>query len=204
MNLQRESVVVIKRPHITAEEPTGVLDLPKRATYVEVPQPYEFDPRAIASQRTSPEFPRWITHMAVIELFAQQTKHDWLLLLENNVDLRTEDLTRIEAKPGLSLFNEGAYLIDRPTAKTIVEHSRMFYAPIHQVFADLEKLNLITIHRPFQLPLIHPLWFYDYIPFILCLIASLLLLYPLYCSIHSEQFVGFAEVLTAKEAPVRG
>jgi len=204
MNLQRESVVVIKRPHITAEEPTGILDLPKRETYVQVPQPFEFDPRAIASQRTSPEFPRWITHMAVIELFSIQTKDEYLFVIENDVDLRTEDLPRIEAKPGLTLYGAGAYLLDKPTAKIIVDQCRLFYTPIHKQFADLEKLNLITIHKPFQLPLIQTNWFYMYIPFILLALAALLLLYPLYCSLQSKQLVRLAEVLTPKEAAVRG
>ena len=204
MNLQRESVVVIKRPLIDAEEPTGVLDLPKRETYVQVPQPLEFDPRAIASQRTSPEFPRWITHMAVIELFSIQTKHEYLFVIENDVDLRTEDLPRIEAKPGLSVYNDGAYLLDKSTAKIIVEQCRLFYTPIHQQFADLEKLNLIAIHRPFRLPLIQTYWFYMYIPFILLALAALLLLYPLYRPVKSEQLVRLAEVLTPKEAAVRG
>jgi len=204
MNLQRESVVVIKRPHISVEEPTGVLDLPKRTTYVQVSQPFEFDPRAIANQCTSPEFPRWITHMAIIELFEQQTKHDWLFVIENDVDLRTEDLPRIEGKPGLTVYSDGAYLLDKSTAKIIVDQCRLFYTPIHQQFADLEKLNLIAIHRPFQLPLIQTNWFYIYIPFILLALAALLLLYPLYRPVKSEQLVRLAEVLTPKEAAVRG
>jgi len=204
MNLQRESVVVIKRPLIDAEEPTGILDLPKRKTYVQVPQPFEFDPRAVANQRTSPEFPRWITHMAIIQLFAQQNKYNWLFLIENDVDLRSEDLPRIEAKPGLSIYSAGAYLLDKPTAKIIVEQCRLFYKPIQQQFADLEKLNLITIHRPFQLPLIRTIPFYDYIPFILLILAALLLLYPLYRPVKSEQLICLAEVLTAKEATVCG
>ena len=175
MNLQREKVVIIKRG--LYEEPTGVLDLPKRDTYLVIPPIHNahLDERAVPSQRRSPEFPRWVTHMAVLELFTLQTDHNWLLVLEDHVDFQSHHISilQTEAKNGVyTLTNDGsAYLIDKTTAKIIIEQNKVFYAPLSQVFQDLQKLNLIQLNTPCLLETISTINWYMYLPFFLLFIA---------------------------------
>jgi hypothetical protein len=200
MNLQREKVVVIRRYNY--DEPAGIRDLPKRDIYLEVSQLSEFDNRAVPEQRKSPERSRWTTQLAILELFLLST-NNWLLLLEDDVNLQSEHLEKIQnaAKPGLTLFSDdaSAFLLDKGTAATIVAENRLFYAPLNEVFTDLQKLGKLQIQKPFTLPKLSPNHLYTYLPLILTVTASLLILFGPTYRPFTKQFIGLAEVLGTEE-----
>ena len=178
MNLQREKIVIIKQGHY--EEPTGVLDLPKRDTYLMVPPVHDahMDDRAVPAARQSSEFPRWITHTAILELFLRESKHDWLLVLEDHINFETTHIQKLQsvAQKGVYLLDAeaGAYLIDKPTAKIVLEQNRVFYASIGKVFDDLHELHLIEFSKPFTVEHIDRARWFLYLPFFLCIVAAFL------------------------------
>lgn len=207
MNLQRESVVLIKNRQTPQDESAGVIDLPKRTTYVCLPEPTEFDHRAVPEFKDAPGRGRWITHLAIIELFLLSTKK-WLFIIEDDVNLESDDIKRIEeeAKQGLVLLSSdaSAYLMDKPTAKTIIEQNRLFYGPLSQVFQDLKQLGLISLSQPFLLEKIKPnrLWLYS--PLILTTTAALLILFGPAYRFFTQNSITLTEVLTAKESGIGG
>ena len=207
MNLQRESVVLIKNRVAPQDESAGIEDLPKRTTYVCLPEPTEFDHRAVPGFKDAPGRGRWITHLAIIELFLLSNS-SWLFIIEDDVNLQPEDIKRIEdeATQGLILLTSdtSAYVLDKPSARTIIEQNRLFYGPLHEVFQDLNKLGLIKLKSPFLFQKIKPNSLWQYLPLILsALSASLILFRPAY-RFFTQGRITLTEVLGAEESSIGG
>ena len=207
MNLQRESVVLIKNRQMPQDESAGVQDLPKRTIYVCLPEPTEFDHRAVPEFKDAPGRGRWITHLAIIELFLMSTAN-WLFVIEDDVNLESEDIKRIEdeATQGLILLTNdaSAYVLDKPTARTIIDQNRLFYGPLSQVFQDLKQLGLIELKSPFLLEKIKPNRLWQYLPLVLSAISAFfILLGPAY-RFFTQGRITLTEVLGAEESAIGG
>ena len=133
---------------------------------------------------------------------------NWLFVIEDDVNLESEDIKRIEdeATQGLILLTNdaSAYVLDKPTARTIIEQNRLFYGPLSQVFQDLKQLGLISLSQPFLLEKIKPnrLWLYS--PLILTTAAALLILFGPAYRFFTQNSITLTEVLTAKESAIGG
>lgn len=186
MFLNKETVICIKSnpPAETWDyfnDKTEIINLPKRETVLAYPigtLSSKFDYLVEPSCRISvnqAEIAKWATHMSIIGNFLNG-KTDWLFVSEDNINVN--DLTTIVNKQGLTLFdsNAGCYLIDRITAKAVQDNSRIYYAPLTQVFKELAKLEIIKINPSIEFPIIkHPflftfmLFFFVVLFFLACL-----------------------------------
>jgi hypothetical protein len=211
MNLQREFVACIRKTAdgwAAFEEQPTIGSLPKRHEFSMIPSEtvgLTMDSRVFISIRNpdaAAEAARWATYTAIMGLFIQ-SKEDWLLIVEEGAVL---NLAKLPEKPanGLTILGPGAILVDRITARTVVRHLRLYYAPLPEMLEDLKTLKLLDLtHTPIfaeQKPSYH-----HYGPLILSAAVAIavgLLICPPNCRLWSKQRIGSAEVLTPKEALV--
>ena len=156
MFLNKETVICIKSnpPSETWDyfnDKTEIINLPKRENVLAYPIgtlsskfDYMVEPscRTVAHQH---EIAKWATHMSIIGNFLGG-KTNWLFVIEDNINLT--DLTLVVDSPGLSLFDRkaGCYLMDRTTAKAVLDNSKIYYTPLEQVFQELTQLKIININ----------------------------------------------------------
>lgn len=187
MFLTKEKVICIKSnpPAETWDyfnDKTEIINLPKRENVLAYPigtLGSKFDYLIEPSCRTAankPEIAKWATHMSIIANFLEG-KNDWLFVVEDNINVN--DLTSIVNTPGLTLFdsNAGCYLIDRNTAKAIQDNSRIYYAPLTQVFQELAKLQIIHINPSIEFPIIKHPFLFTFMPFFFVVLFFLACLY---------------------------
>lgn len=220
MRLTEESVVCLRR---TADnwcyfdEQSGIIRLPKRQVFNMIPDGeigQDMDFRVFPPARKPLHYPhasRWATYTAVIQLFVE-SKHDWLLLMEENVQLNAADIEKIEATAvpnTLVMLHENAWLMDKTIAKIIVRNLRLYYAPLDAMLNDLEKLKLININRINILGDIKKSYILLHylgpliVSFLLC-IGVYLLLHPPDCLRRAQELISSAKVAATKEAFMSG
>ena len=216
MRLVDEQVVCLRKTSDNwcyFDEQSGIVRIPKREVFNMIPEGYvgyATDLRVFPQQRTKlhhAHASRWATYTAIIQLFIE-SKHDWLLLIEEDVQLSTSDIVRIEstAKPNtLTILHEHAWLMDKTIAKIIVRNLRLYYAPIDAMLNDLEKLDLIKIDRLNNLSTIKKSYILLHyigplIVSILMCIGIYLMLNPPDCLVRAKEFISSAKVAAAKEA----
>jgi len=145
----------------------------------------------------------WATHMMALSKFVKEETTDWLVVIENQVNL--EQIHEPERGFTILAQNAAAYIVDRHTAEIIIDNSLIYYDTFLKTIKDLNGLGLITIHEtktPFSKLQKNKLYFY--LPFILVLLFALIVLFsPLY-SILTKGLVGFAKMTGTEEAMMSG
>ena len=130
MILQNETVICIK----TNEEAWDLFndnyyikELPKRIVLPLLEEGlmgHKFDTNVTPTHR-KPEFFKdissWATHMMALGRFVEEHSTTWLLVIESQQDLGFVPTP----KKGLTLFGK-SYIIDRDTAKKILNNSRIY------------------------------------------------------------------------------
>lgn len=217
MMLQTDTKVVFLRH--TSESWTnfeiqdGVTELPKYEYFIMIPTGKVgklVDYRVLPILRTAEneaEASRWATHFAVLALFLKSDKSR-LFVCEDSITLNTSNIPQIEkiaTEPGLHILapKAQAYIIDKETAKIIVENAYLYYANWDIILDDLHKLKLIS---KTQTPLLEKMpnsytWLYNYLFIVLLLLACIGLFYMLcpFNGFYTKKVVSLAEVLTTEE-----
>lgn len=204
MFLNKETVICIKSnpPAETWDyfnDKTEIINLPKRENVLAYPigtLSSKFDYLVEPSCRTSiaqQEIAKWATHMSIIGNFLEG-KTEWLFVVEDNINV--SDLTIILEKPGLTLFdsNAGSYLIDRNTAKAIQDNTKIYYAPLTQVFQELATLNIININPSVEFPIIKHPFLFTFMPFFFVILFFLACLYIVFNPISPAVVVKTIEL----------
>lgn len=203
MFLNKETVICIKSnpPADTWDyfnDKTEIINLPKRENVLAYPigtLSSKFDYLVEPSCRTSitqPEIAKWVTHMSIIGKFLEG-KTEWLFVVEDHINV--SDLTIILENPGLTLFdnNAGSYLIDRNTAKAIQDNSRIYYAPLAQVFQELATLKIVNINPSTEFPIIKHPFLFTFMPFFFVILFFLACLYIVFNPISTEVVIKTIE-----------
>jgi len=195
------------------ENQDGVTELPKYEYFIMIPTGKvgkTVDYRVLPSLRTAEneaEASRWATHFAVLALFLKSDKSQ-LFVCEDSITLNASDISKIEKiaeSPGLHILapKAKAYIIDKETAKIIVENTYLYYANWDIILDDLHKLNLINKTQTLLLKKMPEsyAWLYSYLFLALLLLASIGLFYMLcpFNSFYTKKVVSLAEVLTTEE-----
>jgi hypothetical protein len=196
MFLNKETVICIKSnpPAETWDyfnDKTEIINLPKRENILAYPigtLASKFDYLVEPSCRTEThqrEIAKWATHMSIIGKFLEGTTN-WLFVIEDNINL--SDLTAIVESKGLTLFekNAGCYLLDRNAAKQIIDNSKIYYAPISQVFQDLATLQIININPSIEFPIIKHPFLFTFMPFFFVIFFFLACLYIVFNPITTK------------------
>ena len=157
----------------------------------------------VAPEFRKPEYYKsissWATHMMAISKYVNEEKNDWLLVIENQVDLGNIN----EPKKGITLLapNSSAYIVDRETATKIVENSVIYYDSFLNMLQDMKNLDLINLNEDIVFTEIKENLFYKYLPFILLLLFAFMLFGPLY-SIFSKSFIGLTKMSGTEETSI--
>jgi len=209
MILQNQTVICIKKEAAgweTFNQNYYVKALPKR-TEVDMLESgslgHKFDTNVDPSKRYPSHYDdisRWATHLFCLGKFVHEHNSEWLLICETDVNLgQIED-----PEPGLTLYNNEAtvYLIDRSTAKTVLDNSVIYYTPYRDLLYDLKKIGLINIHKnASNFCKLSYLPYYDFIPLILIFILIFLIFCPFY-SVIAKNLVSLTKVAASKETMV--
>jgi hypothetical protein len=196
MFLNKETVICIKSnpPSETWDyfnDKTEIINLPKRENVLAYPVgtlgskfDYLVEPQC-RIETNKKEIARWATHISILGKFLEG-KTNWLFVIEDNINLT--DLTAIVENHGLTLFdsNAASYLLDRATAKKILDNSKIYYAPIAQVFKELESLQIININPSTDFPIIKHPFLFTFMPFFFVIIFFLACLYIVFNPISND------------------
>jgi len=220
MKLRDQSVVCVRKDMENwdyFDNQSGIKMLPKREMYNQIPAGnigYSFDNSVIPTLRNVQSYDsaaQWATHTAIIQLFLENSKAEWLCVIEGHVELNQHDIEKIEAdiRPGLTLLSEkfGAYIVDRKSAEIITKNLLVYYAPLEQMFRDLGELQLLEVNVSKFLKKMDTRYnlFLDFLPLILTIFLCILLFilfYPPDSLFSTKNAVGFAKMFTSKEAVV--
>lgn len=194
----------------------GVTELPKYEYFIIIPTGKVgklVDYRVLPSLRTEEnesEASRWATHFAVLALFLKSDK-SYLFVCEDAIELNANSIPQIEKiaeSPGLHILapKAQAYIIDKLTAKIIVENAYLYYARWDIILDDLHKLNLINKTQNHLLKKVPEsyTWLFEYLFIVLLLLTGIVLFYMLcpFNGFFTQNLISLAEVLTPKEAVV--
>ena len=135
MILQNETVICIKTNEETWDQFNNnyyIKELPKRILLPLLEEGllgYRFDTNVYPSYRKSEyykDISNWATHIMTLSRFLQEYNSEWLLVVESQIDL---GFITTNPKKGITLLGPGAsvYLVDRSTAKKIIENSNIYY-----------------------------------------------------------------------------
>jgi len=219
MKIQEQQVVIVKNNIDMFESFTqqaGIMALPKREVFTMI-QPGRvggrFDTRVSPDKRNSTNYEaasRWATHSALMGLFIK-SDYTWLLIIEDSCAVPLTVLETIEAnvKPGLNMFSDTAtiYVVDRLTAKSIVKNTSMFYAPYETMLNDMEKLNLITVHRtPIVAKFNTYTLLYSYLPLLFGLFLAIFLFFMLcpYDRFFTKNGISLSKMFGPEEPIISG
>jgi len=215
----RDQAVVCIRKNIENwdyfDNQSGIKMLPKREMYNQIPAGnlgHSFDNSVIPTLRNSNSHEsaaQWATHTAIIQLFLDNSKADWLCVIEGDVELSQYDIEKIEAdiRPGLTLLSAkfGAYIVDRKSAEVLTKNLLVYYAPLEQMFRDLGELQLLELSESKLLKKMDTRYnlFLDFLPLILTIFLCILLFilfYPPDSLFGTKNTIGLAKMFTAKES----
>ena len=169
------------------EEQSGIKEIPKRKSFMMISE-NQFssfnEPRILPELRNNKdknirqEIARWATHTAILSTFLKTEKAEWLFLIEDTVELNDYDIPNIEnkVKAGINILSESAkaYIIDRPTVKTLLQNAQIYYTPIDLYIDDLTTLGLIQKHHIFNLKQLVVSYIHMYIPIISIIVFILI------------------------------
>jgi len=219
MKIQEEQIVIIKNDIQTFdlfEEQSGIKALPKREIYSMIPAGRiggSSDVRVSPNQRTSANHAaasRWATHHAILSIFIK-SNFNWLLLIEDTCTFSESSIEQIEKTvgSGITLLNENAtaYIVDKLTAKSIIENIGSFYAPLHTSLQDVEKLGLIRINNLYILEPFKPnTLLYYYLPLFLGFVLAMCLFFMLcpYDRFFTKKGISLSKMFASEEAVVSG
>lgn len=209
MILQNQTVICIKKESASWEmfnQNYYVKELPKRIDVLMLESGslgHKFDTNVDPSKRYPSHYDdisRWATHLFCLGKFIHEQDSEWLLISETDVNLG--QIT--DAEPGITLYNDEAtvYIIDRSTAKTVLDNSLIYYTPFNELLSDLKKIGLINIHKNTNyFCKISYLPYYDFIPLILTFMLVFLILCPFY-SLIAKSLISLTKVAATKETMV--
>jgi hypothetical protein len=219
MKIQEQQVVIIKNNINTFEsfaQQAGIMAMPKREVFTMIDSGRvggRFDIRVSPDKRHESNYAaasRWATHSALMGLFIK-SDYEWLLIIEDScaVPLSLLETIEVSVKPGLNMFSDTAtiYVVDRLTAKSIVKNTSMFYAPYETMLDDMEKLNLITVHRtPIVSKFTTYTYMYSYIPLMCGIFLALFLFFMLcpYDRFFTKNGISLTKMFGPEEAVVSG
>jgi hypothetical protein len=220
MKLRDQSVVCVRKNIENwdyFDNQSGIKMLPKREMYNQIPAGnigHSFDNSVIPTLRNSESYEsaaQWATHTAIIQLFLDNSKADWLCVIEGHVELSQYDIEKIEAdiRPGLTLLSEkfGAYIVDRKSAEVLTKNLLVYYAPLEQMFRDLGELQLLELTESKLLKNMDTRYnlFLDFLPLILTIFLCILLFilfYPPDSLFGTKNAISLAKMFTAKESSI--
>jgi hypothetical protein len=216
MKLQDEKIVFIRNTGTSwsnFEKSDAVISLPKYDAFIMIPTGKigsQIDYRVIPSMRkreNEKAAARWATHYAILSQFLDSDKK-YLFVCEDDLELKSNHIILIENfNSGILLLADTdmpaqAYIIDKPTAKTIITQSYIFYTNWDTMLIDMKNLNLIELTIQ---PVIKRSWDYTLffeICFILLLLAASICMFFMLCplnSFRSKNSISLTEVLTTEE-----
>jgi hypothetical protein len=175
---------------------------------------HSFDYSVIPTLRNSESYEsaaQWATHTAIIQLFLDNSKAEWLFVIEGHVELSQYDIEKIEAdiRPGLTMLSEnfGAYIVDRKSAEVLTKNLLVYYAPLDQMFRDLAEIQLLELTDSRFLKKIDTRYklFLDFLPLILTIFLCILLFilfYPPDSLFGTKNVIGLAKMFTTKESSI--
>jgi hypothetical protein len=172
---------------------------------------YSFDNSVAPTLRKSQYYDaaaQWATHTAIIQLFLDNSKADWLFVIESDNELSEHDIEKIQTniQPGLTLLSEsfGAYIVDRKSAEVLTKNLLVYYAPLETMLYDLSKLKLLELNTQKFIKKMDTRYnlFLDFLPLILTVFLCILLFilyYPPNSLFGTKNIIGLSKMLTSKE-----
>jgi hypothetical protein len=215
------------------ESTCGVQALPKYDMFIMIPEGKigsRLDYRVIPSLRNKKNYPqtsRWATHYAIIAEFLKSPQ-ETLFVCEDGIEIKSYQISAIESlilekNKGMIFLTESnlaqAYIIDKHTAKIIIDNIYTYYNDFETMLKDMKKLDLIHIENRSLLnqiqnnnnPLLNLKYFSFNPSYLLFLIFFLILilclsyflpLHPSNSTLFSKNLIGSAKVFAPKETLV--